>query len=179
MPPDTGVAPGVNPRAPSAQQGEMNFPAHVARAWRGGASRHPTHQLWGRAAPRALGPPSTTRAAHAGLWGASSRGRCRGGPVWAGTTPTEAVPTGRRTLIPWRLAGVVSGSCSCSATGAAGAGGGKAGGRPRGQSLRPPPHPPPLPVSDWTPHCPGIQDGGGGGVPGQTELRLVKPDSLS
>lgn len=128
MPPDTGVAPGVNPRAPSAKRGEMNFPAHVARAWWGGASRHPTHQLWGRAAPRALRPPNTTRAARAGLWGRRPGDGAGEALVWAGTTPTEAVPTDRRTLIPWRLAGVASGSCSCSATGAAA----QVAGRPAG-----------------------------------------------
>lgn len=128
MPPDTGVAPRVNPRARPAKQGEMNFPAHVARAWREGASRHPTHQLWERSAPRGLGPPNTTCAAHVGLWGGRRPGEGAGEAlVWAGMTPTEAVPTDRRTLIPWRLAGVASGSRSCSSTGAAGAGGGKAG----------------------------------------------------
>lgn len=41
MPPDTGVAPRVNPRARSAEQGEINFPAHVARAWWGGGLPSP------------------------------------------------------------------------------------------------------------------------------------------
>ena len=57
MPPDTGVTPGVNPRARSAKQGEMNFPAHVAQAWWGGGTPVTPHLRSGRDQhPRLLDP---------------------------------------------------------------------------------------------------------------------------
>lgn len=85
--------------------------------------------------------------------------------VWTGTTPTEAVPTDRRTLIPWRRAGVVSGSCSCNSTGARlrAAGGGKAqAGNHVVVSLDFGPTLTGFPLSDWAP-CPSVIQNGGEG----------------
>lgn len=72
----------------------------------------------------------------------------------------------------------MSGSCSCSSTGAGLRP--QVAGRPRpgghvsvsgglGATLT---H---FPLGDWAPYLSGIQDGGGGGIPCQVKLRLVKP----
>ena len=84
--------------------------------------------------------------------------------VWAGTTPTEAIPNDRRTLIPWRRAGVVSGSCSCSSTGARLQPQVAGRRRPTATWARAADSAPPPPFhrSDWTRYPSGVQDGGRG-----------------
>lgn len=59
MPPDTGVTPGVNPRAHSAKQGEMNFPAHVAHAWQGGGLQSPHTSVLGEISTPGSQTPKT------------------------------------------------------------------------------------------------------------------------
>lgn len=96
MPPDTRVTPGVNPRAHSAKQGEMNFPAHVAPAERGGGLRSPhTSALGEISTPGSQTAPPTIPSVNTG-GGVLGKGK-KGMEVLvcAGTTPTEAVPTDR------------------------------------------------------------------------------------
>lgn len=101
--------------------------------------------------------------------------------VWTGTTPTEAVQTDRRSLIPWRRAGVVSGSCSCSSTGAGLRP--QVAGRPRpgghvSASCGPGATLTHVPLRDWALYLPGIQDGGGGRDSGPTEAAIGETQAL-
>lgn len=96
----------------------MNFPAHVAQAWRGGGLLSPHTSALGEISTPGCQTPNTIFLCPNWTLGRHSWRRVKGAFVWARTTPTEAVPTHRQTLIPWRRAGVVSGSCSCSSTGA-------------------------------------------------------------
>lgn len=176
IPPDTGVTPGVNPWARSAEQGEMNFPAHVAQAWWGRGLPSP-HSALGETAPQAVGPPNTIPSAQAGFLREWSWGMVKGRP-WSGTTPTKAVPNDRRTLIPWRRAGVVSGSCSRSLRGA------RLGlqmarrHKPVATSVRAADSAPPSLLPPQWLGPPESKMADRGGVPGQAKLRLVKRRSF-
>ena len=129
-----------------------------------GDSRHPTPPLWERSAPQAVGSPTQSLPPRLGPWESACGKGKREALVWAGPTPTEAIPNDRRTLIPWRRAGVVSGSCSCSSTGARLRPQVAGRRRPtatwaRAADSAPPPR---FHRSDWVPYPAGVQDGGRG-----------------